>query len=308
MAFIDRIDAELRPFLESIPQVDIASLDLAVIAHFARAKPPAFPLVPDPHIEILDDELAIGARIRTFKPKAQSVGIPAFVYFHGGGFFTGNLETNDNLCQTLALTQGCAVVAVDYRKAPEEPYPAGFSDCYDTLLWAAANPLFDKRRIAVGGISAGAGMAAGVCLRARDEDGPAIAGQILAIPCIDHRFKTASSQMDVDTRVWNASLAKKAWAAYLKDSADVPAYASPSIATDFDGLPPAFVSAEGEDILRDEAVEYAHNLMRAGVPTDLRVYAGAFHGSFASSPKAKVSQQHFGDLNAALARFLTQSV
>lgn len=115
--------------------------------------------------------------------------------------------------------------------------------------------------------------------------------------------------MDVDTRVWNTALAKKAWAAYLKDfSGDVPTYASPSIATDFDDLPPAFVSAEGEDILRDEAVEYAHNLMRAGVPTDLRVYAGAFHGSFAYSPNAKVSQQHFGDLNVALARFLTQSV
>jgi acetyl esterase len=100
-------------------------------------------------------------------------------------------------------------------------------------------------------------------------------------------------------------LAKKAWAAYLRDvQGAVPAYASPATSSDLSRLPPAFVSAEGEDILRDEAIAFAQGLLAAGVPTDLRVYAGAYHGSFAFSPKAKTSVQHFADINAALARFL----
>lgn len=309
MAFLDRIDDELRPLLESLPEFDTGPLDLSVIAQFARAKPAAFPLVPHPEIDVLDDKVeGSGAVLRVFKPKVHDHAIPAFVYYHGGGYFTGNLEANDSLCQNFALSQNCAVIAVDYRKAPEAPYPAGFDDCYEALLWTAANPHFDKTRIVVGGISAGAGLAAGVAMKARDENGPTLAGQILAIPCIDHRFKTASSQMKVDVRVWNTSLARKAWAAYLKDiTGDVPAYASPAVATDFVGLPPTFVSAEGEDILRDEAIEFAQSLMAASVPTDLRTYAGAYHGSFAFSPEAKISQQHFGDINAALSQFLAAS-
>ncbi len=306
MPFLDRIDPELRPLLESAPEVDLEPYSLEQIAPISRSRPVVFPLVPHPDIEVLDDALeGNGVRLRIFKPRASDTALPAFVYFHGGGFFTGDLESNDSLCQTIALKQGCAVIAVDYRKAPEEPFPAGFDDCCAALRWTASSPMFDSNRTAIGGISAGAGLAAGVAMKARDEGGPAIAGQVLAIPCIDHRLTTASSQMDVDRRVWHRSLAKKAWTAYLANvTGDVPAYASPSIASDFSDLPPAFVSAEGEDILRDEAVEYAQNLMGASVPVDLRVYAGAYHGSFAYSPEAKISQQHFDEFNAALARFL----
>ena len=306
MAFIDQIDPELRPYLNSLPAIDLEALDMQAIAKIARAKPVAMPLVPHPDIAIRDDRLASsGARLRVFMPRSAAGNIPAFVYFHGGGFFTGSLEANDSLCQSFALAHGCAVVAVDYRKAPEDPYPAGFDDCYEALVWATNNGLFEAGAVAIGGISAGAAMAAGVALRARDEGGPKISGQILAIPGIDYRFQTASSRMEVDKRIWHLSLARKAWAAYLRDVVGhVPAYASPSIATDFSNLPPALITAEGEDILRDEAIEFAQNLMRAGIAVDLRVFAGAYHGSFAYEPEAEVSKAHLAAINSALERFL----
>ena len=245
MTFLERIDPELRPYLEGLPVVDLEAMDLATIAAIARLKPVAFPLLPHPQITIRDDRLAKnGAKLRVYMPNSAQRPLPAFVYYHGGGFFTGSLEANDSLCQSLALEHNCAVVAVDYRKAPEDPYPAGFDDCYDALLWTANNPLFEVGPIVIGGISAGAALAAGVAMRTRDEGGPRLAGQILAIPGIDHRFQTESSQLKVDKRVWHLSLARKAWFAYLRDlDGDVPAYASPSIATDFADLPPTLVTA-----------------------------------------------------------------
>ncbi len=304
MIFSEQLDRELLEYLESQPKFALGDLPLEQIAELARANAVQSPLERRQDIQIINEFLPENATpLRIYQPVRIRSKVPVFVYFHGGGFFSGNLDANDSICQHFAHSADCVVVAVDYRKTPEHPYPAGFDDCYEALVWASDNARFNAGAVVLGGISAGAAMAAATVLKARDINGPSINGQILAIPSIDHRLQTASAAMDVDPRVWNRSLARKAWTAYLKDvEGEIPVYASPSLASDFSGLPPTFISAEGADILRDEAIDFARNLMSAGVMTDLRVYAGAYHGSFAYVPTARISKQHLGDITSALIR------
>lgn len=303
--FTKRIDPELQPYLNSVPAIRVDNLSMELIAMGARQRPVLFPLVPDETVEILDDFIPSGAAIRIYKPADKNENLPVFVYFYGGGFFTGGLDHNDSLCQNIVKSLGCAIVAVEYRKIPEHPYPAGFDDCYQTYLWAALNPMFDQNRLMVGGISAGGAYAAGVALKARDEKGPALQGQLLMIPCIDYRFETQSSTCLDDPRVWHLTIARKAWASYLRNcKGNIPIYASPSLAPDLSGLPPAVVTVEGEDILRDEGIFYAQRMMGDGTATDLHVFAGAFHGSFAYMPDADVSRRHYAVIMAAIQKFL----
>lgn len=314
MDFLSRIDPDLLSWITDMPDVDTSPFPLSAIAEAARARPLAAPLVQHPTIQIDDHILPTsGVMMRVYRPRRavdDQTPLPVMVFYHGGGFFAGSVAQYDMVAQRFALDAGIAVVSVEYRKTPEHPFPAGFDDCYDTLVWAAENPLFDANRVVVSGASAGAAIAASVVHKAHDQDGPAIKGQILMIPVIDHRMETPSSHMQTDNRIWNRGLAVKAWQAYLADcdaDAPLPPYASPAIRDDLAGLPPAFVSAEGEDILRDEAINYANALMQAGVQTDLHVFARAFHGSFFFMPQEHLSQQHHNAILTALKTFTLTS-
>jgi acetyl esterase/lipase len=197
-------------------------------------------------------------------------------------------------------------VSVEYRLAPEHPFPAGVEDCYAALSWTAANAAalgVDARRIAVAGQSAGGGLAAATALLARDRGGPALCFQLLEIPELDDRLDTPSMLAFDDTPLWNRPSAVWSWKHYLgpDHGGEVSPYAAPARAQDVSGLPPAYVSTMELDPLRDEGILYALRMLQAGVPVELHSYPGTFHGS-ALIPAAAVSQRNAREVLDALRR------
>ena len=225
----------------------------------------------------------IGAR--AYRPQGASP-LPAVVYLHGGGWVVGDLDTHDATTSALAARSGCVVVSIDYRLAPEFPFPAGLEDCYDALAFVAEHGDelgIDPKRVAVAGDSAGANLAAALCLLARERGGPSIAFQLLVYPATDHFGEWPSYEELGDGR-HGLSLELMHWfsALYLPDRADAADWrASPVRATDLGGLPPALVLTAEYDPLRDEGEAYAAGLARAGVATTVHRYPAAVHGFFA---------------------------
>jgi acetyl esterase/lipase len=210
----------------------------------------------------------------------------------------------------FARELGVVVVAVDYRLAPETPFPGPLEDVYAGLLWVAkhADELgIDPQRIAVHGVSAGGGLCAALSLLARDRGGPHIAFQFLAVPEVDDRLATVSMNAYVDTPVWNRPAAVLSWDSYLgagvPGSDSVSPYAAPARATDLTGLPPAYVSVMQFDPLRDEGIAYALALLAAGVTTELHLFPGTFHGS-AMAAHTEISQRELAEELAVLRKAL----
>lgn len=218
------------------------------------------------------------------------------LWIHGGGYITGVAEMNDALCRRFVLETNSLVVSVDYRLAPEYPYPAPVEDCYAALEWFAENADalgVDSNRIAVAGSSAGGGLTAAVSLLARDRKGPNIAFQMPLYPMIDNRTNTPSSYEITDSRVWNRENTIFGWEMYLGENydRDVSQYAAPSRATDLSGLPPTYTCVGELDPFRDETIEYVTRLLRAGVPTEFHIYPGCYHGFEAFTTTAKIGQR-----------------
>jgi acetyl esterase len=236
------------------------------------------------------------------------------VYMHGGGFIVGDAEGDKVRPAQIASEIGAVVVSVDYRLAPEHPFPAAVEDCYAALRWTAENAAglgIDPDRIGIGGLSAGAGLAAGTALLARDRGGPALCFQMLDIPELDHRLETPSMQQLTDAPLWNLPNAMESWRHYLgasKDGGPVSPYASPAIAEDLSGLPPAYVSVCEFDPLRDEGMAYAQRLVQHRVPTELHLFPGTFHGSGGLVPMAGVSRRMRAELIEATRRGLSAQV
>jgi acetyl esterase/lipase len=205
---------------------------------------------------------------------------------------------------------GAVVASVEYRVAPEFPYPIPMEDCYSGLEWffAKADEFgVDPNRIALGGASAGGGLAAGLALLARDRRRVKPCFQLLTYPMLDDRNVSPSSHGITDTRVWNRAANQAGWDAYLAGdagAADVPVYAAPSRCTDLGGLPPAIVTVGNLDMFLDEDIAYAQALLQAGVPTELHVYPGAFHGSNIFVAHSDLSQRWKRDELGALERAL----
>lgn len=208
---------------------------------------------------------------------------PAIVAIHGGGYLMGNAAMYDQSFDQWCTVLGAVGVAVEYRLAPETPYPGPLDDCYAALCWThehAADLGVDPDRIGIGGISAGGGLAAGLALLARDRGEVSVAFQLLDGPMLDDRSHTPSMQAE-DLFVWPRASNEFGWCAYLGDlygRDDIPPYAAPARATDLAGLPPAFVSVGAIDGFRDEDVDFAMRLNQAGVPCELHVYPGVPHG------------------------------
>jgi len=246
-------------------------------------------------------------QVRIYTPVGDTEARPGVVYIHGGGFCFGSVEFEHQGALAVALAANAVVVSVEYRLAPEHPFPAGIEDCYAALVWLASEAPrlgVDADRVAVMGQSAGGGLSAGLALMTRDRRGPKLCLQVLGIPELDHRLETPSMREFVDTPLWNRPNAIMSWRCYLGESpGEVSPYASPSIAPDLAGLPPAYVSTMEFDPLRDEGIEYALRLLQAGVPVELHQYPGTFHGS-ALIPGADVSRRAQAEMMDALARGL----
>ncbi len=206
--------------------------------------------------------------------------------------------------ERLVRTVGLVAVSVDWRRAPEHPYPAEIDDCYAALRWVyteAERLGVDADRIAVGGASSGGGTAAGLALLARDRGGPPIAFQLLVYPMLDDRTDGASHAWLNDTNLWHPRKNALAWAAYLGGADPVPVYAAPARAEDLRGLPPAFVAVGDLDLFAEEDARYAARLIAAGVPTELHVYPGGVHGFDVFVPDGGLSRRLARDRDDSLA-------
>jgi acetyl esterase len=237
------------------------------------------------------EELAISAPsgtlpARLYVPKRlrKTRGLaPCLVFFHGGGWVIGNLETHDVVCRKLAVEGELIVISVDYRLSPEHKFPAAVEDAMSATQWVAANAErlgLDASRLLVGGDSAGGNLAAVVTLAARDADGPKIAGQLLIYPSTDFSRKHGSHREPETSILLTHSVIGWFMNHYLGDADSNDWRASPSRAKTFKGLPPAYVLTAGADPLRDEGDEYAARLKQAGVSVTYRHFPGQFHGFF----------------------------
>ena len=244
--------------------------------------------------------------VRLYRPDGLEPGGPAFYWIHGGGMVVGSVDGNDGFCGQQALDLGILVASVEYRLAPEHPYPAPIEDCYAGLKWfagAAGELGIDPARIAIGGGSAGGGLCAGLALLVRDRGEIDVCFQLLVYPMIDDRNISNSSHAITDPRLWNREKNLIGWGSYLAGNNggdDVPVYAAPARATNLEGLPPAYINVGALDLFVDESIDYAQALNAAGVRTELHVYPVAFHGSPNSVSESPISQAWAADQQNAL--------
>ena len=246
------------------------------------------------HVEALI--LASGVGVRLHRPAGISQPGAALLWIHGGGYVIGNAQQDDALCGRFARELGITVAAVDYRLAPEHPYPAPLEDCYAALTWLAGLPAVDPSRVAIGGASAGGGLAAALALLARDRGEVTPTAQLLAYPMLDDR--SGSVPENPNYRLWSPKSNRFGWAAYL-GNAD-PQVAVPARREDLSGLPAAWIGVGTNDLFHDEDLAYAERLTAAGVPCHVEVVPGAFHGFDLLVPKATVSQSFFASQCASL--------
>jgi len=233
---------------------------------------------------------------------------PLHVFLHGGGWCVGTLDERDPRCRTIASGAACAVASVDYRLAPEHTYPTAPEDCYAALLWLVehADDLgFDAGRISVSGESAGANLAAALCLMARDRSGPAIRHQWLDVPAVDLTMSQPSVRSVPDGHLLDLDAIVEFRECYLGDlDRMTEPYASPLLAGDLSGLPPAWIMSCEFDKLRDDGIAYARALEEAGVPVQSQVLAGHVHPSFAFTRLVPSARAYERQAIAALARAL----
>jgi acetyl esterase len=307
----DRLDPELASFVSMLPVLNFAEVASAraMLAQGVGDRETADPSPSEPFV-VSDRRIpgppgAPEVPVRIYRPRGDGTR-PALVYFHGGAFVLGQVELFDALCGAYAANADIVVVSVDYRLAPEHPFPAGVEDCYAALEWTAANATdlaVNPDSVAVGGLSAGGALAAAVALMARDRDGPTIAFQLLVNAVLDDRLETVSVQEFTDTPLWNSRDVAVMWDLYLgPERRHVSPYAAPARAADLSGLPPAYVLTSQFDPLRDEGIAYALRMLQAGVPVELHNVVGAFHG-FDVFPTA-ISRAAAAEQHAALRRAL----
>jgi acetyl esterase/lipase len=309
------IDPELQPVLEFLPALSIEDPQAAregfaqMIAQLNSELDATGVSVEDRTIP--GPEGAPEIPVRLYQPEQPTASMAALLYIHGGGFVIGDLDSEHGTCLALCRELNIVLLSVDYRLAPETPFPGGLEDCYSALCWLhdqAGSLHVDTQRIGIFGQSAGGGLSAATALLARDRNGPALCFQYLGIPELDDRLTTPSMQQFDDTPMWNRPAAELSWDYYLgtdyqRGAADVPYLAAPARLEDASGLPPAYVSTMEFDPLRDEGVLYALKLMQAGIATELHSFPGTFHGS-ALVAHAEVSRRESAEMFAVLRRGL----
>ena len=316
------MDPELAAGLEALPpnkrpraliDFDDIPATRARLDELSAARPRSLPphdsvIIEDRTIPRAEDASEI--RVRIYRPAGNRTALPGLYWIHGGGMIAGRIEDEEPRVKAFVGQIGCVAVSVEYRLAPEHPHPAPVEDCYAGLVWTAerADEVgIDPALLAVGGASAGGGLAAATALLARDRGTPALTFQLLICPMLDDRNITPSSHEITDIGVWDRDMNISGWTALLGDERGTDAvspYAAPARMSDLTGLPAAFIDVGALEVLRDEDVDYAVRLMRAGVPTELHVYAGAYHGWDGFAPMARISQAAVAARIAALRRAL----
>ncbi len=310
MSSVHLVDPELAPFLDMFPSVHLSHDNLAEVRNRVLPLPP----IEECGVEL--ERFAVpgpaGAPdiiLHIYRPRDVVRPLPCIYHIHGGGYVLGAAKDLEPVHRPLAARLGCAIVSVDYRLAPETPFPGPVEDCYAGFAWTLANVGslgLDPGRIGVMGESAGGGLAAALALLVRDRGEYRLAFQHLIYPMLDDRTCVREPHPFAGEFLWHAHNNQFGWRCLLGGSPGgegVSPYAAPARATDLVGLPPAFISTGALDLFLEEDVDYAQRLIRAGVPTELHVYPGAFH-AFDMMEGAAVAVQARRDSHAALARFL----
>jgi len=315
MAIFERLDPELAVVVAQVPTLDLTDIpgaraslaELYVLINTAE---------PNPRVSH-SDHTAPGrdgnpdVMVRVFRPadgSASGEKLPCVYWTQGGGYVLTAPDLDDQWCEGLVDAHRCIVVSVDWRRAPEHPFPAAADDCYAGLAWVVANADevgVDAQRIAIAGHSSGGGSTAGLALLVRDRAEFSVAHAMLIYPMIDDTDTTHSSHIVTDPQVWNRTSNQIGWRSYLGDSYgtdQVSPYAAPARMTELHGLPPTSILTGDLDLFVDEDVTYAQRLMQADVPTELHVYPGAHHGFDRQVPGAAVSRQFYADRDAILSR------
>ena len=305
------VDREIAPIIDLFPRVD---LDAAPIAQIRARAAETYAILPPPVIapeKLVVPSIHGGPDIMVFlyRPATTHPDGGAILHIHGGGMVMGSVEQMQAGPAALAAAAGVPVVSVEYRLAPEHPFPAPQEDCHSVLSWLAAQANafgFNANRIVVAGESAGGGLAAALAIMARDLGGPEIAGQLLTYPMLDHRTGSETCPYNNPTTgefIWTRASNRFGWAAlqgdYKADDARR-GWFSPSLTEDLSNLPPAYIATGSLDLFFDENIDYARRLVAAGAPVDLHSYAGAIH-AFNAIPDAALSQRFNGGLLAAAA-------
>ncbi|UKK82973.1 alpha/beta hydrolase [Sphingopyxis sp. BSN-002] len=305
------VDREIAPLIDLFPRVD---LDAVPIEQVRAKAAETYGILPPPAItpeEIMVPSIHGGPDIPVylFRPEAARPGAGAILHIHGGGMVMGSVKQTSMVPAALAAAAGVPVASVEYRLAPEHPFPAPQQDCHSALSWLAGQSEalgFDASRIVVAGESAGGGLAAALAIMARDLGGPAIAGQLLTYPMLDHRTGSdfcPYANPNTGEFIWTRASNRFGWrslrGSYKADD-ERRGWFSPSLADDLSNLPPAYIATGSLDLFFDENLDYARRLVAAGVPVDLHSYAGAIH-AFNAIPDAALSQRFNAGLLAAAA-------
>lgn len=307
----NRVDPELLPLLDTFPAFELTEAILPLM----RARPARFQVRPEDLARTSLERRTIpgpaGApevEVLIYRPQRTEGPLPCILHIHGGGYVAGAAADNEAVHRPLAADLGCCIVSVEYRLAPETPFPGPVEDCYAALAYVfghAEELGVDPARIGLMGESAGGGLAAGLALLARDRGEYPLAFQHLIYPMIDDRTcVTPDPHPFAGAFVWTPQANAFGWRALLGQAPGaegVSPYAAAARAADVSGLPPTYIATGALDLFLEEDLTFAQRLMRAGVPVELHVYPGAFHG-FQWAAEARVSQTAARDSRDALAR------
>ncbi len=309
---VDAVTPELQRFAKMMPQMTFTSKNLWLwrfLTRFQRGQK----IPEDIHIEniwIPRQEDPKPVRLRIYRCKAQASLAPVLIWLHGGGYIIGKPEQDDSACIQYVHELGIIVVSVDYRSAPEHPFPSALEDSYTALKWVHAHGGslgMDASRIAIGGASAGGGLAAALVQYARAQNEIKPLFQLLVYPMLDDRTCVRTDLVERDFLVWSQESNRFAWEAYLgkKCGADkAPLFSVPALAEDLSGLPPAWIGVGTLDLFHDEDVEYGTRLTESGVPCETYLVPGAFHGFDIAGLGAQVVRDFRQSQIAALKKYL----
>ena len=288
------IHPELRRAARFIPRFSIQPWALPLVRKLTDLRKPS-----NAGVDVVT--LPSGAGVRLHRPANAAGPTPALLWIHGGGYLFGTAAQDDSVCRQYVESLGITVAAVDYRLAPEHPYPIPVEDCYSVLTWLARLPGIDSDRIAIGGASAGGGLTAALAFLARDRAEVTPVLQVLSYPMLDDRSVDPSLD-DTGFRLWNPASNRIGWQSYL-GGAD-PAVAVPARRDDLAGLPPAWLGVGTLDLFHREDLAYAERLDAAGVPCEVHVVPGAFHGFDRIAAKSSIARAYFDSQATSLRKAL----